>query len=92
MEPAWTSTALLVPCAVVLMAGLVYLHAAVVSLLSGAPVRNKVLVMTDALSGLGKGERQQMICKTPIRASLLMSSAGLWVKNVQVCFTKEEPG
>lgn len=92
MDPAWTTTVLLVLCVVVLMAGLFYLHGAVVSLLSNTTVRNKVLVMTDALSGLGKGERKQIICKTPIRASLLMCSAGLWVKNVQVCFTKEGPG
>uniref|UniRef100_A0A3Q4A9U7 Dehydrogenase/reductase (SDR family) member 7C n=1 Tax=Mola mola TaxID=94237 RepID=A0A3Q4A9U7_MOLML len=54
MDPAWTTTVLLVPCVVVLMAGLFYLHGAVVSLLSNTTVRNKVLVMTDALSGLGK--------------------------------------
>lgn len=55
MDPSWTTTVLLVPCVVVLTAGLFYLYGAVIALLSKTSVRNKVLVITDALSGLGKG-------------------------------------
>lgn len=55
MEPTWITTVLLVPCVVVLTAGLFYLYGAVMGLLSKTSVRNKVVVITDALSGLGKG-------------------------------------
>lgn len=55
MEPTWITTVLLVPCVVVLTAGLFYLYGAVIGLLSKTSVRNKVVVITDALSGLGKG-------------------------------------
>uniref|UniRef100_A0A672YAG2 Dehydrogenase/reductase SDR family member 7C-B-like n=1 Tax=Sphaeramia orbicularis TaxID=375764 RepID=A0A672YAG2_9TELE len=54
MESAWTTTVLLVPCVVVLTAGFFYIYGMVVSLLSKTSVRNKVVVLTDALSGLGK--------------------------------------
>ncbi|KAM3864156.1 dehydrogenase/reductase SDR family member 7C-B-like [Diretmus argenteus] len=54
MDPALINTALLVPCVVVITAGLFYLYGAVTSLLSKTSVRNKVVVITDALSGLGK--------------------------------------
>ncbi|KAJ4932580.1 hypothetical protein JOQ06_010998 [Pogonophryne albipinna] len=54
MDPGWTTTVLLVPCLVVLTAGLFYLYGTVVGLLSKTSVRNKVVVITDALSGLGK--------------------------------------
>lgn len=54
MDPAWTTTVLLVPCVVVLTAGFFYLYGAVIGLLSKTSVRNKVVVITDALSGLGK--------------------------------------
>lgn len=56
MDPVWTTTVLLVPCVVVLTAGLFYVYGAVVGLLSKTSVRNKVVVITDALSGLGKGK------------------------------------
>lgn len=55
MDPTWMTTVLLVPCVVVLTAGLFYLYGAVIGLLSKTSVRNKVVVITDALSGLGKG-------------------------------------
>lgn len=55
MDPVWTTTVLLVPCVVVLTAGFFYLYGAVIGLLSKTSVRNKVVVLTDALSGLGKG-------------------------------------
>lgn len=55
MDPTWITTVLLVPCVVVLTAGLFYLYGAVIGLLSKTSVRNKVVVITDALSGLGKG-------------------------------------
>lgn len=55
MDPAWTTTVLLVPCVVVMTAGFFYLYGVVISLLSKTSVRNKVVVITDALSGLGKG-------------------------------------
>ncbi|KAM9744906.1 dehydrogenase/reductase SDR family member 7C-B-like isoform 1-T1 [Menidia menidia] len=55
MDPTWT-TVLLVPCVVVLTAGFFYLYGAIVNLVSKTSVRNKVVVVTDALSGLGKGE------------------------------------
>lgn len=54
MEPTWTTTVLLVPCVVVLTAGFFYLYGLIVGLLSKTCVRNKVVVITDALSGLGK--------------------------------------
>ncbi|XP_040918846.1 dehydrogenase/reductase SDR family member 7C-B-like isoform X1 [Toxotes jaculatrix] len=54
MDPAWTTTVLLVPCVVVLTAGFFYLYGLIVGLLSKTSVRNKVVVITDALSGLGK--------------------------------------
>ncbi|CAN9505987.1 unnamed protein product [Ophioblennius macclurei] len=54
MEPTWTTTVLLVPCVVVLTAGFFYLYGLVAGLLSKTSVRNKVVVITDALSGLGK--------------------------------------
>ncbi|XP_041830088.1 dehydrogenase/reductase SDR family member 7C-B-like isoform X2 [Melanotaenia boesemani] len=54
MEPSWTTTVLLVPCVVVLTAGFFYIYGIIMSLLSKTSVRNKVVVITDALSGLGK--------------------------------------
>lgn len=59
MDPVWTTTVLLVPCVVVLTAGFFYLYGAVIGLLSKTSVRNKVVVLTDALSGLGKGKHKQ---------------------------------
>jgi len=58
----WTTTVLLVPCVVVLTAGLFYLYSTVVGLLSKTSVRNKVVVITDALSGLGKGNMRRFVC------------------------------
>ncbi|KAF3699779.1 Dehydrogenase/reductase SDR family member 7C-B [Channa argus] len=55
MDPTWTTTVLLVPCVAVLTAGFFYLYGVIISLLSKTSVRNKVVVVTDALSGLGKG-------------------------------------
>lgn len=54
MDSVWTTTVLLVPIVVVLTAGFFYLYGLVVGLLSKTCVRNKVVVLTDALSGLGK--------------------------------------
>ncbi|XP_036945712.1 dehydrogenase/reductase SDR family member 7C-B-like [Acanthopagrus latus] len=54
MDPTWITTVLLVPCVIVLTAGFFYLYGAVISLLSKTSVRNKVVVITDALSGLGR--------------------------------------
>uniref|UniRef100_A0A3B4VFM6 Dehydrogenase/reductase (SDR family) member 7Ca n=1 Tax=Seriola dumerili TaxID=41447 RepID=A0A3B4VFM6_SERDU len=54
MDPAWTTTVLLVPCVVVLTAGFFYLYDFIIGLLSKTSVRNKVVVITDALSGVGK--------------------------------------
>ncbi|XP_053194252.1 dehydrogenase/reductase SDR family member 7C-B-like [Scomber japonicus] len=54
MDPLWTTTILLVPCVVVLTAGFFYLYGFIVGLLSKTSVRNKVVVLTDALSGLGR--------------------------------------
>nr|XP_020460530.1 dehydrogenase/reductase SDR family member 7C-B-like isoform X2 [Monopterus albus] len=54
MDPEWITTVLLVPCVVVLTAGFFYLYGIVVGLLSKTSVHNKVVVITDALSGLGK--------------------------------------
>ncbi|XP_068581914.1 dehydrogenase/reductase SDR family member 7C-B-like [Cebidichthys violaceus] len=54
MDSVWTTTVLLVPCVVVLTAGFFYLYSFIVGLLSKTSVRNKVVVVTDALSGLGK--------------------------------------
>ncbi|KAM7371445.1 hypothetical protein PAMP_008689 [Pampus punctatissimus] len=54
MDPIWTTTVLLVPCVVVLTAGFFYLYGVIVGLLSKTSVHNKVVVLSDALSGLGK--------------------------------------
>ncbi|XP_029294002.1 dehydrogenase/reductase SDR family member 7C-B isoform X2 [Cottoperca gobio] len=54
MDPVWTTTVLLVPCVVVLTAGFFYLYSVIIGLLTKTSVRNKVVVITDALSGLGK--------------------------------------
>lgn len=56
MDPYWTTTVLLVPCVVVLTAGFFYLYGVIIGFLSKTSVRNKVVVITDALSGLGKGK------------------------------------
>ncbi|XP_041943298.1 dehydrogenase/reductase SDR family member 7C-B [Alosa sapidissima] len=48
----WT-TVLLVPAVVVVTAGIFYLYSTVLRLMSKTTVRNKVVVITDALSGLG---------------------------------------
>lgn len=52
-EMDWT-TVVLVPAVVVLTAGFFYLYSAVLRLMSKTTVRNKVVVITDALSGLGR--------------------------------------
>lgn len=57
MDPSWTATVLLVPCVVVLTAGFFYLYGVIIGLLSKTSVHNKVVVITDALSGLGKGNK-----------------------------------
>ncbi|XP_040046947.2 dehydrogenase/reductase SDR family member 7C-B isoform X2 [Gasterosteus aculeatus] len=54
MDLVWTTTVLLVPCVVLLTAGSFYLYSFIMGLLSKMSVRNKVVVLTDALSGLGK--------------------------------------
>ncbi|XP_061605268.1 dehydrogenase/reductase SDR family member 7C-B-like [Phyllopteryx taeniolatus] len=54
MEPRWTTTVLLVPCAVVVAAALLYVYSLVLALLSKSSVRNKVVLISDALSSLGK--------------------------------------
>ncbi|RVE69925.1 hypothetical protein OJAV_G00082860 [Oryzias javanicus] len=54
MSLSWATTVLLVPCVVVLTAGVFYLYGAVLALLSKTSVRNKVVLITDALSELGK--------------------------------------
>ncbi|XP_061702150.1 dehydrogenase/reductase SDR family member 7C-B-like isoform X2 [Syngnathoides biaculeatus] len=53
MEPVWTTTVLLVPCSVVLTAGFLYVYSLVLGLLSKSSMRNKVVVISDALSSLG---------------------------------------
>lgn len=55
MNLAWATSAFLVPCVVVLTAGFFYLYGAVLALLSKTSVRNKVVIITNALSELGKG-------------------------------------
>ncbi|XP_005740039.1 dehydrogenase/reductase SDR family member 7C-B-like [Pundamilia nyererei] len=54
MDSTWTTTVLLVPCVILLTAGFFYLYGVIMGLLSKKSVRNKVVVITDALSGLGK--------------------------------------
>ncbi|KAM9394221.1 dehydrogenase/reductase SDR family member 7C-B-like isoform 2-T2 [Pholidichthys leucotaenia] len=54
MDPVWTTTVLLVPCVVVMTAGFFYLYGMIINLLSKTSVHNKVVVITDALSGLGR--------------------------------------
>ena len=60
MDPALTSVVLVVPCGLVVLAGLVYLYGLVVHLFSQTLVRNKVVVISDALSSLGRGEDSPM--------------------------------
>ncbi|XP_063069477.1 dehydrogenase/reductase SDR family member 7C-B [Engraulis encrasicolus] len=48
----WT-TVLIVPAVIVLTAGFFYVYNAVLSLMTKTSLRNKVVVITDALSGLG---------------------------------------
>ncbi|XP_026856103.2 dehydrogenase/reductase SDR family member 7C-B isoform X2 [Electrophorus electricus] len=48
------STVLLVPAVAVITAGIFYLYGAILQLLSKATVRNKVVLITDSLSALGK--------------------------------------
>ncbi|XP_061838157.1 dehydrogenase/reductase SDR family member 7C-B-like [Nerophis lumbriciformis] len=54
MDSTWTSPVLLVPCMVVLTAGMFYVYTLVLSLLSTRCVRNKVVLVSDALSALGR--------------------------------------
>uniref|UniRef100_A0A3P9HF75 Dehydrogenase/reductase (SDR family) member 7Ca n=2 Tax=Oryzias latipes TaxID=8090 RepID=A0A3P9HF75_ORYLA len=54
MNLTWATSAFLVPCVVVLTAGFFYLYGAVLALLSKTSVRNKVVIITNALSELGK--------------------------------------
>ncbi|KAM9784846.1 dehydrogenase/reductase SDR family member 7C-B-like isoform 1-T1 [Syngnathus typhle] len=55
IEPGWNATALLLPCVVVvLVAGLLHVYSLVSGLLSQSPVRNKVVLLSDALSAIGK--------------------------------------
>ncbi|KAJ3601744.1 hypothetical protein NHX12_032711 [Muraenolepis orangiensis] len=54
MDPTLMSVVLVVPCALLLLAGVFYLYGLAARLLSKTSVRNKVVVITDALSGLGK--------------------------------------
>ncbi|KAM9779886.1 dehydrogenase/reductase SDR family member 7C-B-like [Neosynchiropus ocellatus] len=54
MDPTWTTTVLLVPCVVVLTAGFFYIYGLVTGFLSKTCVRNKVVVLSDATSKLGK--------------------------------------
>lgn len=51
----WT-TVLIVPAVIVLTAGFFYVYNAVLSLMTKTSLRNKVVVITDALSGLGTGK------------------------------------
>lgn len=93
MDPVWTTTVLLVPCVVVVTAGLFYLYGTVIGLLSKTSVRNKVVVITDALTGLGKGKHslKRALRGASVCSSRLLSFHG-WMKNAQVCFIKEERG
>lgn len=99
MDPTWTTTVLLVPFVVVLTAGFFYLYGFIVGLLSKTSVRNKVVVLTDALSGLGKGNISILCCLRRklgtgnLKYNLSFSVFQLVsMKNAQVCFTKEERG
>lgn len=47
---------LILPLLVVGVSGLVYIYRTVVQLMSKSAVRSKVVVITDALSGVGKGK------------------------------------
>lgn len=89
MNLSWATTVLLVPCVVVLTAGVFYLYGAVLALLSKTSVRNKVVIITDALSELGKGGRlfQEQIPSAPSLGFSLSLP-----QSVQACSTEEEPG
>ncbi|XP_059929083.1 dehydrogenase/reductase SDR family member 7C-B-like [Gadus macrocephalus] len=54
MDPVLTSVVLVVPCVLVVLAGMVYLYGLMVHLFSQTSVRNKVVVISDALSSLGR--------------------------------------
>ncbi|XP_072298776.1 dehydrogenase/reductase SDR family member 7C-B isoform X1 [Eucyclogobius newberryi] len=54
MEWLWSTTVLLVPTVVLLTAGVFYLYSLVLGLISKTSVRNKVVLLSDVLTGLGK--------------------------------------
>lgn len=64
MDPA---AILLVPVVVVVTAAVIFLHSLVLKFLSTATVRNKVVVITDALTGLGNGKSFVLIWGKKLR-------------------------
>lgn len=52
---------LILPLLVVGVSGIVYIYRSVVQLMSKSAVRSKVVVITDALSGVGKGKPVQQV-------------------------------
>lgn len=47
---------LILPLLVVGISGVVYIYRTIIQMMSKSAVRSKVVVITDALSGVGKGE------------------------------------
>lgn len=76
MDPAWTTTILLLPCLVVLTAGFFYLYGFISALLTKTTVRNKVVVISDSLSGLGKGNSIILcVIKRTVRWRVIVESS-----------------
>lgn len=61
------------------ISGVIYIYQSVKWLLSKSAVQNKVVVITDAISGLGKGELSHFFSVSENRSS---QGVTLWVINV----------
>lgn len=82
MDPA---AILLVPVVVVVTAVVIFLHHLVLKFLSTAMVRNKVVVITDALTGLGKGKSFVLILKTKLRYEVHIENCYYIVTKTAFC-------
>lgn len=92
MDPTWATTVLLVPCVVVLTAGFFHLYGVIMGLLSKTSVRNKVVVITDALSGLGRGNEGSFGAGRVFSVCGSHPVLALCTKSAPVLFTKEARG
>lgn len=74
---------LILPLLVVGISGIVYIYRTVTHLMSKSAVRSKVVVITDALSGVGKGKQvQQMTNSLLCHTHTLIE---IWVAVIALC-------